>query len=249
MRRALVVVGKAPRAGLAKTRLVPPLSKDAAAQLYRAFLLDTLGMARMLGWERVALIHPYGDGPALQSLSNGVELVEQPAEGIGNALAYAFDHHFAHGYEHVVLIGSDNPTLTTEPILAADGALDHAADVAIGPTRDGGYYLIGMRQPHLGLFADVEWSTPRVYAQTVERARQQGLRVRAVREWYDVDEPADLDFLVTDLRTLPSSVALHTRAALAGYKEGRRRAGADGVSGGNTPPNLTRMPASGQDHD
>lgn len=249
VRQALVVVGKAPIGGLAKTRLVPPLSTTAAADLYRAFLLDTLAVARALDWERLTLLHPHGHGPALQSVDNGVDLVEQPAEGLGKALAYAFEHHFALGYEHVVLIGSDNPTITTEPILEADHALTLAADVAIGPARDGGYYLIGMRQLHLGLFVDIEWSTPRVYAQTLQRAHELGLRVHAVQQWYDVDEPADLDLLLGDLRRLPSTVAVNTRAALQRYENLWRRSGAQRIRGSDALGNTGATPAPSQDHD
>jgi uncharacterized protein len=210
MRRALVIVGKAPVPGRAKTRLVPPLSPEEAAALYRAFLVDTLQVAQQLAWERVCVVHPPGDGA---SLPTGVDLLEQPADGLGRALAFAFDYHFTLGFDRVVLIGSDNPTLTAEPILAADRALEQA-DVAIGPTRDGGYYLIGMRQAWPALFSGIEWSTPRVRAQTLQRAHELGLAVEPVEEWFDVDEPSDLDYLDAELARLPTSVAPHTRAVL-----------------------------------
>src|SRR5215471_18882161 len=146
MRRALIVVGKAPVAGRTKTRLVPALSPEDAADLYRGFLLDTLEMAVSLGWEQTTLVHPRGDGPCLQELLGcaQIDLLEQRTEGLGNALICAFEHHFAAGCDAVVLIGSDNPTLPRRPIEEAYAALHTGADVAIGPTVDGGYYLIGM---------------------------------------------------------------------------------------------------------
>jgi glycosyltransferase A (GT-A) superfamily protein (DUF2064 family) len=263
MPRALIVVGKAPAAGSTKTRLVPPLSAQDAADLYRGFLLDTLELAASLGWERTSVVHPRGDGPALAALlremselpqeldtqthsaggvgrrqaqvsrvddipfgSEGwlsserasgdthVRLLEQSANGLGDALAYAFERHFAAGFDTAILIGSDNPTLSVEPVKHAHAALQGGADLAIGPTVDGGYYLIGMRQLHLGVFEDINWSTPLVYAETLDRARSLGLRVHSVAEWYDVDEPGDLDRLSRELAEGPATLARHTRLVL-----------------------------------
>lgn len=214
MRRAIIVLGKAPVPGAAKTRLVPPLTPDDAAALYRGFLLDTLGLAHHLEWEETTLVHPRGDGDVLASLCEGVNLLEQPENGLGRALAFAFSHHFERGFENIVLIGSDNPTLPMEPICSAAATLQTASDLAIGPTIDGGYYLIGMCNPHPSLFERIDWSTPRVYEQTLQRARELNLRVHPVTQWYDVDEVTDLNRLETDLSTLPSSVAPNTRAAL-----------------------------------
>lgn len=215
MRRGLIVIGKAPVPGHTKTRLVPPLSLQEAATLYRAFLLDTLALALSLGWEQTSLIHPGGHGPDLARLvPNGIQPIEQTGTGLGDALAYAFERQFADGCESAILIGSDNPTLSAEPITAAQRALDNGSDLVIGPTLDGGYYLIGMRQPQPGVFQNIDWSTARVYQQTRERARNLGLRIAAVSRWYDVDESADLKRLRADLEALPQHVAAHTRAAL-----------------------------------
>lgn len=216
MRRALIVVGKAPVAGSAKTRLVPPLSAQDAADLYRGFLLDTLDLADSLGWECTSVVHPRGDGRLLAVLlaEMRVELLEQRTTGLGDALAYAFEHHLAQGYDTAILIGSDNPTLSARPVQAAWRSLQAGADVAIGPTTDGGYYLIGMREPHLGVFSGIEWSTPHVYGQTLERARQLDLQVHSVPEWYDVDEPDDLERLCTEMASAPARVAQHTRQVL-----------------------------------
>jgi rSAM/selenodomain-associated transferase 1 len=216
MRRALIVVGKAPVAGSAKTRLVPPLSAQDAADLYRGFLLDTLELAVSLGWETLSLVHPRGDAPLLAPLvaESPVRLLEQHADGLGDALTSAFARHFADGFDVAVLIGSDNPTLPRQPVEAACASLLEGADLTIGPTLDGGYYLIGMRQPHPGVFEGIEWSTPRAFAQTLSRARALGLHVEQVAEWYDVDGPDDLHRLAREVADGPSTLARHTRVVL-----------------------------------
>jgi uncharacterized protein len=214
MSRALVIVGKAPQAGVTKTRLIPLLTAAGAADLYRGFLLDAVGLGLELGWEQVSVIHPRGSHQGLrQLLPAEVHLVEQRGDGLGDALSHAFERHLAEKFDRVVLIGSDNPTLPRGPIDQACDSLDEH-DLAIGPTTDGGYYLIGMRAPHLSIFEGISWSTPRVYAQTLAQAKRLALRVHAVGEWYDVDEPRDLERLQADLVSSPAAVAPNTRAAL-----------------------------------
>jgi rSAM/selenodomain-associated transferase 1 len=216
-KRALVLVGKAPTAGIAKTRLSPPLSLEQAARLYRGFLKDIVAMALGVGCERVSLVYPPGPG-AEQELAAllplGVHLHAQEGRGLGAALADAFGSHLAEGFERVVLIGSDNPTLPPGIVRAAFGGLDDH-DLVIGPSADGGYYLMGMHHPHLGIFKDVTWSTEVVYQETLERAADLRLSVQALPEWYDVDTLADLMRLRDDLATLPPSTAPATRSALA----------------------------------
>jgi uncharacterized protein len=212
MRRALVIVGKAPRPGQAKTRLVPPLSPEDAAELARAFLLDTVALGLALGWECVSVVHPIEDGAVLQALlPRGVRCIAQSGSGLGAALRSAFAVHFGEGYERALLIDSDSPTLPSRVLQAACDQLD-THDVTIGPSADGGYYLVGLRQPRPRLFEGIAWSTPRVYVQTLERAR--GLRVQSVDEWYDIDTPDDLVRLGADLRQQPAAVAMHTRTIL-----------------------------------
>src|SRR5262249_49747267 len=147
------------------------LSSEDAAALATAFLHDTLATALGLRWERTTLVHPRGQAPLLEGLlAPRVHLLEQPSDGLGDALAYAFEWHFSAGFNSVTLIGSDTPTWPGEPIQAAADALRSDDDVAIGPASDGGYYLIGMRQPHLRLFERIDWSTSRVFTQTLMRA-------------------------------------------------------------------------------
>lgn len=209
MRRALIVVGKPPEPGRAKTRLVPPLSEAEAAELAWAFLQDTCLAALGLGWERVSLVHPPGSLERLRTL--GVQLVPQRGHGLGDALAGSFADHAE--FDQTVLIGSDTPDLPLELVEQASRELA-STDVVIGPAADGGYYLLGLRRPHPGLFEGIAWSTERVYAQTVARAESLGLRTAILPGWADVDTPDDLRRLERQLRQVPDSVAVNTRRVL-----------------------------------
>lgn len=215
--RSIVIVGKPPSPGLTKTRLVPPLSYEAAADLYRAFLLDTIGLALGLGWDDTSLVHPAEPDAADQLrglLPPGVRLRPQLGRGLGAALAGAFQAQFETGFSPVVLIGSDSPTLPPTLVDAAAGGLaDH--DLVVGPSADGGYYLIGMKRLHAGVFERIAWSTDAVFAQTMDRARDLGLRALVLPEWYDVDTADELLRLRQHLATLPPTTAPATRAALA----------------------------------
>jgi rSAM/selenodomain-associated transferase 1 len=217
VKRALVLVGKAPTAGAAKTRLSPPLSLEQAARLYSGFLRDTATMALGVSCERVSLIYPPAPGAEQELaalLPPGVRLHAQLGSGLGAALADAFRGHLAEGFERVVAIGSDNPTLPPEIVQAAFAGLDDH-DLVIGPSTDGGFYLVGMDRAHLAIFEGIAWSTQIVYQQTLQRAAEQDLRVLSLMEWYDVDTAADLRRLWEDLATLPPGVAPATRSVLA----------------------------------
>jgi uncharacterized protein len=215
--RALVVVGKAPEAGRTKTRLSPPLSPAQAADLSGAFLQDTIAVAAAAAWDRVSVVYPptrHAERVLRAVLPPNVHLAPQQGDGLGAALADAFRSHLAEGFGRVVLIGSDNPTLPPSLLADADRALD-AHDLVLGPSADGGYYLIGMDRPHLGVFEDIRWSTSVVCAQTLQRADALGLRVATIQPWYDVDTGADLARLRAELEGSPATVAPATRAVLA----------------------------------
>src|SRR5438045_1096854 len=112
MRRALLIVGKAPLPGRTKTRLVPPLSPESAAELYRGFLLDCVSLGLDLRWERVSVVHPAGAHQVLADLlPPRVTLVEQSGHGLGDALSSAFDRILVEGFLKVVLLGSASTTL------------------------------------------------------------------------------------------------------------------------------------------
>ncbi|MDP8907876.1 MAG: TIGR04282 family arsenosugar biosynthesis glycosyltransferase, partial [Chloroflexota bacterium] len=119
------------------------------------------------------------------------ELWPQEGEGLGVGLGGAFARGFARGYRRVLIISSDSPTLPRKVFEEAFAALDDH-DLVLGPTHDGGYYLIGLTRPEPHLFEGIAWSTDAVYGQTLERAAERGLRVHTTAAWHDVDTIADL---------------------------------------------------------
>ena len=217
LRRAIVVVGKPPEAGVTKTRLSPPLTHSQAAELYAAFLVDCVELALRAGWDRVSVIYPPRRG-ARASLRDllppEVRLVAQAGSGLQGALTDAFERDLRAGFGQVVLIGSDNPSLPPETLEQASRGLT-SSDVVIGPSEDGGYYLIGMTAPHRGLFERITWSTDVVFDETLERAATLRLSVATLPRWYDVDTVEGFRRLVSDLEVLPSHAASATRATLA----------------------------------
>jgi rSAM/selenodomain-associated transferase 1 len=222
-RRALVVVGKAPIAGQVKTRLCPPLTAQRAAGLHRAFLRDTVALAQAVDSVEVVVLYPPCDGAEralIEALGPTARLLPQRGEGLGDALSGAAAALLADGYDQIALISSDNPDLPPAYVAAAFAALDDH-DVALGPAEDGGYYLIALSRPHLGLFERITWSTAVVFDQTRQRAAELGLSLAALPPWRDVDDLAGLRRLHADLAAGPADVAANTRAFLhAHYPDG-----------------------------
>lgn len=228
MKRSLVVIGKAPEAGRTKTRLTPPLTPEEAAGLYEAFLVDCVELGFQLDWERVSVVYaPTAGARAALSrlLPRGTRLIAQPGTGLQAALSGAFEREIATGFDRVVLIGSDNPSLPKTIIEEASIRLDDC-DVVIGPSTDGGYYLIAMSALHPGLFERITWSTDVVYGETLERAAALGLDVFTLPAWYDVDTVEGLRQLAFDLEGLPVEIAPQTRLRMRGIQPKIRRPGA-----------------------
>jgi rSAM/selenodomain-associated transferase 1 len=211
-------MGKSPTPSVVKTRLSPPLDPQQAAQLYGTFLRDTLLAALAVQDSAVILSHPPTDDlPALLALvPPGVTTIEDPGTDLGDSMDRAFRHCFERGITSVVLIGSDLPTLPTRFIEEAFAGLEHAdSDVVLGPSDDGGYYLIGLRAAQPTLFEGMVWSTDRVLSQTVERARRANLRTTLLAPLHDIDRPADLTRLIDELAADPGLTAPTTRQTLA----------------------------------
>ena len=242
---ALAMMIKAPRPGASKTRLCPPLAPEEAAGLSRCFLRDTTaniahvanahapggGGAPAAG---VAVYTPVGMEAAFDGLlPEGFCLVAQREAGFGERLFGAVEDLLALGYGAVCLIDSDSPTLPATALAAAVEALAQPGDRAVlGPSEDGGYYLIGVKAAHRRLFEDIDWSTERVGPQTRERAAQIGVDLIELPTWYDVDDGPTLRALCEELFDAESSRAQaggfpapQTREFLAAVlaREGRAR--------------------------
>ncbi|HYO64027.1 MAG TPA: TIGR04282 family arsenosugar biosynthesis glycosyltransferase [Pyrinomonadaceae bacterium] len=202
---ALCVVAKAPAAGRVKTRLVPPLTPEEAAALGLCFLRDACAnVAGVAADADAAGVAVYTPAEALsffeEILPRGFYTLPQRGDSLTERLTRATRELFAAGFSSVCLINSDSPTLPPAFIRAAARALARPGDrLVLGPADDGGYYLAGLKRAHPRIFADIEWSTPHVFAQTVEHARSLGLEVETLPRWYDVDDAASLARLAREL--------------------------------------------------
>lgn len=199
MSDAVALMAKTPLAGAVKTRLVPPLTPDQAAAVARLCLETTL---RRFLEAAPAMWTLFLDGPrepwlATLCSARGVAIREQGDGDLGARLARAFRALHENGARRVVAIGSDSPTLDPAWIARALDALDHS-DAVIGPARDGGYYLVGLRSGCESLLEEIPWSTPAVCDATRGRATAAGLRLHELPEWYDVDDAATLAQAVQD---------------------------------------------------
>lgn len=221
---ALAVMTKAPRAGHVKTRLQPPLTAEEAAQLNICFLRDTAAAIKSACRDDavgIGVFTPIGSEAAyIDILPREFELLPQRGEEFGERLAFAVEDLFRCGFGSVCLIDSDSPTVSSEIYTRAVELLAHSGDrVVLGPSEDGGYYLIGLKQNHRELFERIDWSTERVLNQTIERAKQFKIDVELLPSGYDVDDRASLNRLCADLldERTPADVAPHTREFLVEF--------------------------------
>jgi glycosyltransferase A (GT-A) superfamily protein (DUF2064 family) len=234
---ALAVMTKAPQAGRVKTRLVPPLTPEEAAELNKCFLRDTAaaisiacsrrpacppkprrrraGDVSKMRFEHggashseaataacgIAVYTPIGAESVYNDiLPADVSLLPQRGAKFGERLYLAIEDLFKCGFGSVCLIDSDSPTVPAEDFAEAVELLSTPEDrVVLGPSDDGGYYLIGVKKPHRRLFEQIDWSTDRVLNQTMQRATEIGLEVKLLPTGYDVDDGASLKRLYDEL--------------------------------------------------
>jgi rSAM/selenodomain-associated transferase 1 len=243
---ALAIMTKAPQAGRVKTRLVPPLTPEEAAELNKCFLRDTaaaissacsrrsVGDASKMQFEHTGASHseaataacgiavytPVGAESAYTDiLPADFSLLPQRGDEFGERLYLAVEDLFKCGFDSLCLIDSDSPTVPAENFEQAVGLLSTTEDrVVLGPSDDGGYYLIGMKKPHRHLFEQIDWSTERVLNQTMQRATEIGIEVKLLPTGYDVDDDVSLRRLCNELLDEQGgdSVAPGTRKFLAG---------------------------------
>lgn len=194
-RLLLVVVAKAPVPGLVKTRLTPRLSPEEAAGLYRCFLQDRImTIAGLKGIDLAIAYTPADAGNMFAPFSrHGIGLFCQKGRDLGERLNNIFLEKLTGGHAAVCIVDSDSPDLPPGTIQESfKRLLSGQTDVLFGPCRDGGYYLVGMRQPYPELFDDIPWSTERVLSDTLEKARQGGIKTDLLPWWSDLDTFEDL---------------------------------------------------------
>jgi rSAM/selenodomain-associated transferase 1 len=199
---ALTVMAKAPKAGRVKTRLSPPLTLEQTAALNICFLKDTTeNLVAVVGGAGLISYTPVGDEALFGGLlPETFGLVAQRGDGFGERLHCAATDVLAIGYGAVCLIDSDSPTVPAAAYKQAVEELAKPGDrVVIGPSQDGGYYLIGLKAAHPEPFERITWSTGSVFEETVERCAEAGLEVVTLPVWYDVDDAATLAVLKAEL--------------------------------------------------
>lgn len=222
-------MAKAPREGEVKTRLFDALSPGEARSLYVAFLSDTFALMEDVREERenltLALCYtPEGEEEAFEEVEReGSLMIPQRGADLGERLTNCFADLFALGFESVVVIGADSPTLPGAYVFDAFECFETDDDVVAGPAEDGGYYLIGMRKLHKRIFEDIPWSSAGALDATIERAREAELNLVLLPEWRDVDRPEDLEQLKRELRE-DKEAAKFTRRFLKDLAKVRRNA-------------------------
>ena len=216
---AVIVFARAPRAGQAKTRLIPALGADGAASFYRCLLLDRCDQMRAL--DDVAAIVAFTPDDAHSELAELLPSIPLWAQGDGDLtarLVRATNRAFAEGYGPVLVMDSDSPTLPPSFVADAIAALQAGErDAMIVPATDGGYVLLGLNQPSPAVFEAIPWSSDQVLATTLARAEAAGLSVGLMPAWRDIDEPEDVDWLRDNLhkRAWPVRTAEWLRTPLA----------------------------------
>ena len=233
----LAIISKAPQAGEVKTRLVPPLTPEQAAELHAAFLKDMaasigacakLRLAKKTDGGGLSLIQgavvytPIGTERIFDGLlPAGFVLLAQGEGDLGERLSKAADDLLSLGASSVCLLNSDSPTLPIAALEQAVLRLSAPGDrVVLGPAEDGGYYLVGVKRAHRRLFERITWSTDVVLAQTVVRAAEIGLPVELLAPWFDVDDEEGLRRLMqpaVDHGAHGATEAAHTRRVLAKF--------------------------------
>ena len=221
MRTAVGVMARAPLPGRCKTRLLAAHGAEWVAGLYAAMLRDTLdGLQSVTADDYVVFVAPVpaddgagaGDQEARTKLAFDVlarhvpapwELVAQRGEDVGACVESAFASMFERGAGYALLASSDAPSFPPEPLAEAFADPETRGQVLVGPSDDGGYYVIGMSRVEPRLVRDIPWSTPAVMETTRLRCKELGLVIRELPSWYDVDHPSDVMRLMEELRKQP----------------------------------------------
>jgi len=213
MKDSIIIFAKEPKGGNVKTRLQEYLGKNLCVNLYKALLRDTLDITKRVACEHKILAYDSnGKNPRyLKKIAPRYTFYKQKGDGLGERMYNAFRFAKDSGASKMVIVGSDSPTLPASSIEKAFDLLSYA-DAVLGPSLDGGYYLIGMKSPCAGLFKGITWSSPTVLKDTIKNAQKLKKRVALLDKRYDIDDVRDLFRLKNDLNKLKDrSVARWTR--------------------------------------
>lgn len=195
---------KIPIAGQVKTRLAAQIGKEDATKLYRCFIHDTFSSISLLS--NIDIIAAYTPqnliSRAKRLAPSGAIIIPQKGRDLGERLQNIFSRLFSIGYKKIAIIGADSPDLPIEYIEKSFLLLKGKTGLVLGPSEDGGYYLIAMSREHKEIFKDIPWSTDTVFKETVEKAKKAGLKSAILPRWYDVDEIKTLKKLRNNLRSI-----------------------------------------------
>jgi rSAM/selenodomain-associated transferase 1 len=203
--KAIILFARDPVAGKVKTRLAPFLSEDLIFELYTRFLNDSVDkICKVSDADRFIGVTPADSSGYFSrmtlNLKSPPKVFLQAGQDLGEKMFNALQERFDEGYEHVVIIGSDSPSL---PVDYLEKALSSEKDLVLGPSTDGGYYLIGMHQKPVDVFTGgIDWGSEKVLEQTLERVQKSGASLELLPPWYDVDREEDLKFLKTHLEMI-----------------------------------------------
>ena len=203
-KNALIVFARDPLMGQVKTRLNQFLDLQTICELYTCFLSDSLSTVSSIeSVDCFAGIYPSSTSGYFERLNPSLPLRTFIQEGkdLGDRMKNTFSARFSEGYEQVVIIGADSPSL---PSAYIKQAFDFKQDVVLGPSVDGGYYLIGMREKLINLFDGITWGSSNVLKETHSRLKSNGVTLGLLPVWYDVDRPDDLIFLKDHLELMAS---------------------------------------------
>lgn len=206
MSTSLIIFAKSPIPGKVKTRLTPHITPTEAAELYKAFIVDIIGNTHKLKCERVTIAYTPSNAEATfhSICGQSVDYLPQKGHDLGERMKSAFKHSFDKGSKRTVIIGTDSPTLPSSYIQKAFDALKEVP-VTIGPTFDGGYYLIGLSEQNNSIFDGIDWSTSKVFGQTLARIQAMNKQLYVLPPWYDVDTPDNLEFLRSHIQAMKHS--------------------------------------------
>jgi uncharacterized protein len=245
----ITVMAKASTSGKAKTRLSPPLTLAESAEFNTAFLRDIannlLAAASRASIRGMMAFGPPGSEDFFTAtMPRDIDLFECWLPHFGDCLFYAISAVLSRGFAAAVVLNADSPTLPAAYLVETAEVLARRGDRAVlGPSSDGGYYLLGLKKPYRRLFEDITWSTEHVAEQTIARAREIGLPVHVLPTWYDIDDRQSLCMLHDELfadrpfeASALASPAHHTRALMQRLLAGADLAGRLGLAARSLSP-------------